>query len=56
MQITDAEIEKLALERYPKDNCLVGGCSGLKEKDKNAYERKIWADGFRAALCHYPKE
>lgn len=50
MILTDVEIEELALEKYPKDSCLVGGCSGLKEKDKNVYERKIWEDGFRSAL------
>lgn len=50
MLLTDAEIEQIALEKYPKDTCLVGGCSGLKEKDKSAYERQIWVDGFRSAL------
>ena len=50
MIFTDEEIEVLGLEKYPKDECLTGGCSGLKQKDKNVYERKIWQDGFRSAL------
>lgn len=52
MQMTDADVERLALEKYPKDACQVGGCTGLKDKDKNAYERKIWIDGFKAALLY----
>lgn len=48
--MNDKEILALAEKAYPKDSCLTGGCSGLKEKDKNAYERKIWIEGFMAAL------
>lgn len=50
--MNDKEIQELAEIAYPKDQCLTGGCSGLKEKDKNAYERKIWIEGFQAALKH----
>ena len=50
MKITDKKIEELALIKYPKDPGLLGGCSGVKEYDKNSLERKHWIDGFKSAL------
>ena len=55
MALSDQEIEDLAFEKYPINNSLLGSCSGLKNTDKNAYERKIWIDGFKEAL-KYSKE
>lgn len=52
MSITKENIEALAEKAYPKDYCPTGGCSGLKTKDKNSYERQIWIEGFTAALDH----
>lgn len=48
--LTEEQILAKAKEKYPEDACMVGGCSGLKKKDKNEYERKIWIDGFRAGM------
>lgn len=50
MTLDKEEIYAIALKHYPKDESLLGSCGGVRATDKNAFERKIWMEGFEAAL------